>query len=135
MKWKLLAVPNRVTRFLLASGIAACANFGARILFNLWTDYVTAVVLAFFVGLTTAFLLNRRFVFHGSTNPLHRQASWFVAVNLFALAQTLFVTLLLAEFLLPHFGLSWHDKEIAHAAGIAAPLFSSYFGHKHLTFR
>ena len=122
-------------RFLLASGVAAAANFGARVLFSLWVSYAVAVVLAFCVGLTSAFVLNRRFVFRESTNPLHRQASWFVAVNLFALAQTLFISLLLAEIVLPYLGLNWHSKEVAHAVGIAAPLFTSYLGHKHLTFR
>lgn len=130
-----LSPPSRLMRFVLVSGIAAAANFGARVLFSLWVSYAVAVVLAFFVGLTSAFVLNRRFVFRESTNPLHRQASWFVAVNLFALAQTLFFSLLLAEIVLPYLGLGWHTKEIAHAIGIVAPLFTSYLGHKHLTFR
>lgn len=130
-----LSPSSRLMLFVMASGVAAAANFGARVLFSLWVSYAVAVVLAFFVGLTAAFVLNRRFVFRESTNQLHLQASWFVAINLFALAQTLFVSLLLAEIVLPYMGLNWHNKEVAHAVGIAAPLFTSYLGHKHLTFR
>ena len=29
----------------------------------------------------------------------------------------------------------WHREELAHAAGIATPIFTSYIGHKRLSFR
>lgn len=121
--------------FVVVSGIAAVANFFSRILFNIWTSYAVAIVLAFFVGLATAFLLNRRYVFPNSKNSAHTQAFWFVVVNLLALAETLAISLLLADLAFPQMGMHWHAREVAHAAGIAAPVFTSYLGHKYWTFR
>lgn len=122
-------------RFLLASAVAAVANFGSRIVFSLWFPYPLAVTLAFSVGLATAFLLNRRFVFNGASNPLHEQASWFVLVNMVGLAQTLIISILLARWLLPMLGVREYAEEVAHAIGIAVPAVSSYFGHKWFSFR
>ncbi len=110
-------------------------NFGSRIVFSQFAPYPVAIVLAFVVGLSTAFLLTRTFVFAGSTNSLKRQGFFFVAVNFFALAQTLIFSLIFAKSLLPALGITDHVEAIAHAIGIGIPVFSSYFGHKYLSFR
>ncbi|HEX7914846.1 GtrA family protein [Rudaea sp.] len=121
-------------RFLAVSGFAAAVNFGSRIVLSHWLPYATAIVFAYLLGLITAFVLNRLFVFADATNRLHHQALWFIAVNAVALLQTLFVSLLLKQLVLPRLGISWHAEEIAHAVGIATPIFTSYLGHKHLSF-
>jgi putative flippase GtrA len=82
-----------------------------------------------------AFSLNRMLVFKRATRPLEQQMLWFVAVNLAALAQTMLVSLLCARWLLPAIGITSHAETIAHACGIVAPIFSSYFGHKYFTFQ
>lgn len=126
---------RRFVAFLLVSGIAAIANIGSRILFNLWTGYIPAILLAFCVGLCVAFVLNRLFVFRETVNPFHHQAFWFVVVNLAAVVQTLAVSLLLARVLFPVIGFHWHADTIAHVVGVGAPVLTSFLGHKHLTFR
>lgn len=127
-------ISRTAVAFVAASALAAACNFGSRIGFSLLLPYAAAVTLAFAVGLLTAFWLNRRFVF-ASDGPLLSQFATFFTVNLFALAQTLLVSLLLLHYVLPALGWHWHAAEVAHAAGIAAPMISSYFAHKHLTFR
>jgi len=122
-------------RFVLVSGAAAVVNFIARILLGAYVPFAQAIILAFLIGMATAFLLNRRFVFQAATRSLNHQVFWFVAVNLLALIQTLAVSLLLANYALPFFGVTWHAETIAHGIGIAFPIFTSYLGHKHLTFR
>jgi putative flippase GtrA len=122
-------------RFLLAGATAALVNFATRVLFSIRLDYAVAVVLAYCCGMATAFVLNRRFVFHSSRNPLHQQVIWFAAVNVLALLQTLAVSLLFANIVLPRLGMTWHAREIAHAVGIAVPIVTSYLGHKQWTFR
>lgn len=121
--------------FVVVSGIAGAANFGSRFLFSLAMPYTAAICAAFVVGLSTAFLLNRRFVFVDSTQSTGSQALRFLLVNLAALAQTLAVSLLLARWLLPAIGWTWHPEAIAHAVGIAVPAITSYLAHKHWTFR
>jgi putative flippase GtrA len=122
-------------RFVLAGVFAALVNFTVRIALSAFMPYGSAIFIAFFIGMTVAFLLNRRFVFQASSNSLTRQTAWFVTINLFALVQTLAVSLLLARVLLPMLGLAWHNEEIAHAAGIGVPIVTSYLGHRRLTFR
>lgn len=126
---------GRFFRFLIAGGIAATTNVLARILFGTMVSYVPAIALAYCVGMIVAFLLNRSFVFESRGGPLAKQISWFVAVNLFALLQTVLVSLLLARVLFPSAGGAWLSETIAHAIGVIVPVFTSYFGHTRLTFK
>ncbi|KAF1720557.1 GtrA family protein [Pseudoxanthomonas wuyuanensis] len=121
--------------FLLAGGIAALANFGSRIALGLVMAYVPAIVLAYCIGMLTAFLLNRAFVFANPGTRLHHQALWFIAINLAALLQTLAVSLLFARWAFPAIGMAFHPETVAHAIGVAVPVVTSYVGHKRLTFR
>jgi putative flippase GtrA len=122
-------------KFVAVSGIAAATNFCSRLLFSLFAPYPVAIVLAYCIGMTVAFSLNRWLVFAASTNSLRKQMAFFVLVNLFGLAQTLVVSLVLAHWVLPWLGVTAHVEEIAHAVGIAVPTISSYLGHKYLSFR
>lgn len=124
----------RFAKFILIGGFAAIVNFFSRILFSHWLSYPAAISLAFLMGITTAFVMNRRYVFRDATNPLHHQVLWFTAINFAALLQTLAVSLLLADYLLPYFHVSWHAQTLAHAVGISVPIFTSYLGHKHFSF-
>ncbi len=124
-----------VLRFLVAGGTAALANWGSRFGFSLYFDYEAAVVLAFLVGLTTGFILMRVWVFESTTKPVARQATVYVLVNALALVQTLAISVALARWLLPAIGWHWQVEAVAHAAGVAVPVFTSYLLHKRATFR
>ena len=128
------AAASPFLRFLAVGGFAATVNFGSRIVLSRWLPYSAAIVVAYLLGLITAFVLNRLFVFTSATNRLHKQMFWFVAVNAIALVQTLLVSLLFQNVVLPWLGIDWHADEIAHAFGIVTPIFTSYLGHKHLSF-
>jgi putative flippase GtrA len=41
----------------------------------------------------------------------------------------------MAYYVLPGAGITYFAPEIAHAAGIVVPVFTSYLGHKHWSFR
>lgn len=41
----------------------------------------------------------------------------------------------LAYYVLPSLGITGFAPEIAHAAGVAFPVFTSHLGHKHWSFR
>lgn len=125
----------RFVKFIAVGGVAAIANFGSRILLGLWLDYVTSIVVAYCIGMVTAFFLNRIFVFDESTNALHHQAMWFTVVNLVAVLQTVLVSLLFTRYVFPAVGMRWHAETVAHAIGVLVPVFTSYLGHKHLSFR
>lgn len=121
--------------FLLTGGLAAAVNFGSRILFNRWCSFSLAIVLAYLVGMTTAFVLARLFVFKDSQRTLHHSAMFFVLVNLVAVAQTWLISMALAYYVLPSLGFTRYNAEIAHGAGVMVPVFTSYLGHKRFSFR
>ena len=121
--------------FLVAGGIAAAANVGSPIPFSRLVGLELAVILAYLVGMTVAFVLMRSAVFPPSAAPIGRQVALFAAVTLAALLQTLVVTLLLARWLLPAAGIRSHVEEIAHIVGVGVPIVTSFFGHKYLSFK
>ena len=121
--------------FLVTGGIAALVNFGSRILFNEWMPFWLAVVVAYLVGMLTAFVLARMFVFSGSTQSMRQSLLRFTLVNVLAIAQTWIISMVLAYWLLPAMGLRHWVPEIAHAIGIMVPVFTSYLGHKHWSFK
>lgn len=120
--------------FLIAGGIAAGVNFGSRIILSQWIHYVPAIVLAYCLGMITAFALNRALVFRDTSSALKRQVTWFVIVNLAAVVQTVAISLALARWLMPTLGFDFHNETIAHAVGVAVPVVTSYLGHKHFSF-
>ena len=121
--------------FLVTGGIAALVNFGSRILLNHWMPFPAAVAVAYLLGMVTAFVLARAFVFAGSTQSVQRSATFFVLVNLVAIAQTWIISMLLAYYVLPALGVQHYVNEIAHAVGVMVPVFTSYLGHKRFSFR
>lgn len=58
----------------------------------------------------------------------------FAFVNLFAVLQTWLVSMGLRNWLLPLLGVVVLSDLIAHGIGVAVPVLSSYFGHKHISF-
>jgi putative flippase GtrA len=125
----------RFLKFLIAGGVAAAMNFGSRIVFSHWLPFSTAIVLAYIVGMFTAFVLTKAFVFTESVQSTSKSAGFFVLVNLVAILQTWIVSVVLAYYILPWAGVTWHTREIAHLFGVIVPVFTSYVGHKRWSFR
>jgi len=121
--------------FLFTGGTAAAVNFGSRIIYSQWFGFSTAVILAYVTGMITAFVLAKLFVFKESEQPVHRSAIFFVVVNIVAALQTWLISMGLAFYVLPALGVQEFVDEIAHAVGVAVPVFSSYLGHKRWSFR
>lgn len=121
-------------RFLAVSGFAAAVNFSARIGLSLVFSLPLSVVLAYIIGMITAFLLNKRLVFRPRQGRGLSRFFLFSLVNVVAILQTLAVTLLLARYVLPAIRFTVYPEELAHLIGIGVPVFTSYLGHKFITF-
>ncbi len=121
--------------FLVTGGTAAAVNFASRIVYNRWMGFSAAVVLAYVTGMITAFVLARLFVFRDSKQAVHRSVVFFVLVNVVAILQTWAISIALAYYLLPALGVRSYVAEIAHAAGVVVPVFTSYLGHRRWSFR
>jgi putative flippase GtrA len=127
-------VTRQYISFLAVGVVAGLLNVLARFLFDLVMSYDVAIVLAFVVGLTVAYFLNRRHVFPQSGAPTARQYGRFAAVNVAMLGQVWAVSVLLAEHLFPAAGLTWRAHDIAHVIGVGSPAVTSYFAHKYFSF-
>ncbi len=126
---------KQVFKFLLVGGFAAFANISSRIIFSNFFSYKLSIIFSFLIGLTTAFLLMRNYVFVFKKNLIYLQIQRFIFINLLNLIQIFFISLGL-NFLL---SLIINNVElvelISHIVGVLFPGITSYFAHKHFTFK
>jgi putative flippase GtrA len=124
--------------FLFAGGFAALVNFGSRFFYNEYMSFGNAVIVAYITGMITAFILTKLFVFEKSQHKTHKEFFYFTLVNLVAIIQTYIISIGLADYIFPHMGFAHNPNEadaIAHAIGVAFPVFTSFIGHKYLSFK
>ncbi len=121
--------------FLLTGGFSAIVNFGSRFIYDDFVSFEQAVIFAYLTGMTTAFILSKLFVFKNSSNSLIKSIFWFVSVNLIAIIQTYLITIGLAFYLFPNINFSFYPEAMAHAIGVIFPVFTSFIGHKYLSFK
>jgi putative flippase GtrA len=131
------ATPNWVValRFLLLGGCAAGVNWGSRFAWNLVMPFPEAVAAAYLTGMALAFVLFRYFVFPGAVTSIRLQIRNFVIVNIIGFALTWGLSITLVDWLFPRIGFNFHPQAVGHALAIAAPVVTSWFGHRHFTFR
>ena len=122
-------------RFLLAGGFAAFVNVTSRIGFSRLLSFELAVMAAYFIGMVTAYILSRRYVFIKTKQSVRRSFVIFTMINLFAILQTWLVSVGLRNQLLPILGSAALVDLIAHSFGVMFPVITSFFGHKFLSFR
>lgn len=121
-------------KFLVTGGIAALVNLLSRYALNHVMSFEAAVVLAYLLGMATAYLLARRFVFDASGRSVASEVRRFVLVNLVALGFVWAISVGLARVVFPAIGMTWHADDIAHLIGVLAPAVTSYVGHRFYTF-
>jgi putative flippase GtrA len=127
------SVPSFV-RFVVIGGIAALVNIALRVVLALYMPFELAVALAFPVALSVAFIGNRLWVFPVVTD--WRRAYWrFFVVNLAALVQVWMISVGLYRLIFPLIGFTWHPELVAHVIGVLSPVVTSYYAHKHYSFR
>lgn len=122
-------------QFLMVGGFSAGVNFISRIGFSELVSYRYAIILAYLVGMITAFLLSKHYVFEKSGRLFKDELIDFTIVNIIAVIQVWLISVGLAEYFFPYINFSFYPEEIAHLIGLGIPVISSYFGHKYFSFR
>ena len=120
--------------FVAAGGFAALVNFVSRIIFNFWFSFEVSVVLAYLIGMITAYILTKIFVFKAKSVGLVSSSIKFTIVNILAVLQTYFISVYLYYWLNNNINFDY-NKEVAHFVGIAFPVITSYIGHKYFSFK
>ncbi|MFK3666661.1 GtrA family protein [Ochrobactrum teleogrylli] len=121
-------------RFALSGGIAAAVNIGSRVLLSEMTNFSTAIVVAYLLGMTTGYVLMKLFVFNESGRSVSQEYLRFGLVNAVALVQVWGVSMFLARYVFPTLKYSFHAETAAHVIGVFSPIATSYFMHKYFTF-
>ncbi len=121
--------------FLFAGGFAAVVNFGSRFFYNQYMSFGNAVIVAYITGMITAFVLSKLFVFKKSIHSTKKEFFYFTLVNVVAIIQTYIISVGLAEYLFPHMDFTFYPEAVAHAIGVVFPVFTSFIGHKHFSFK
>jgi len=121
--------------FLISGGFAATLNILSRIIFSNFVCYEVAIILAYIVGITSAFLIMRNFVFDGERDDVRGQAIRFIFVNILAIIQTLIASIYMNNFIIQSYPLFNHAALVAHIIGVLVPVITSFFAHKWYTFR
>lgn len=121
-------------KFLLTGGTAAFVNLASRYLLENFFSFEIAIVIAYLIGMTTAYLLARKFVFETSGRSVSSEFWRFTIVNLFALIFVWGISVGLARYVFPAISFTWHANDIAHIIGVLAPAVTSFIGHKVFTF-
>ena len=121
-------------KFLAAGGLAALANFVSRIVVQPLVGFNAALVVAFFVGLTVAFFLNRAFVFPASGKPIRQEMTWFLIFNLIAFPIIIGGSVLLRDYVFGQFLPASLAEAAAHGVAIMIPVVFNFAAHQLVTF-
>ncbi len=127
-------ISKQFARFLLTGGLAALANIASRYALNQVMRFETAVALAYLIGMITAYLLAKLFVFQASGRSVASELWRFTVVNMVSLAMVWSISVALARKVFPAVGFLWRPEDVAHIIGVLAPAVVSYFGHRFYTF-
>ena len=124
---------RQLVAFIAVGGLAATANFLSQQILTPAVGFPLAVSLAYLIGLSTAFVLNRWLVFPHSRRPIKRQMVGFLATNLAFLPLVLLTAMLLRDGL-ARLGVTQYTQEMAHLMAIALPTVFSYLIYKFRVF-
>jgi len=129
-----LSTSHQFIAFALVGLASTIFNLASRYGFELFFTYEFSLIGANAVGVISAFLMNRWFVFRSTDSQLLTELTRFVAVNLVGIAVAWGVAVLLYRQVFPALAVTWHPDLLAHAIGIAVPVLPNYFAHKVWTF-
>ena len=121
-------------KFIFAGGFAALVNFSSRFLYSLYFSYGSSIILAYLTGMVTAFLLTKAFVFEKSAHSTWKEFYFFTLVNLLAITQTYIISIGLAKYIFIKIHFDFYPEAVAHAIGVIFPVFTSFIGHKYISF-
>ena len=131
-----MTVKNEFISFIICGGIAALVNMGTRWLLNHILSYAVSICISYLLGMLTAFFLFKIWVFGATqSSKALRESIWFIIINALALFQTLLISIGLTDYVFPFMQFHFYPEDCAHIIGVLFPVFTSFIGHKYLTFK
>ena len=121
--------------FLLTGGLAGLINIISRLILSTLIPFEAAILVAYFIGMVVAYILAKQFVFLRSKKALNKSLAAFSLVNLIAVLQTWFISLGVRNAILHIVSSIFIADLISHTVGVIAPVITSFFGHKYISFQ
>ena len=121
--------------FILTGGFSAIINLTSRIIISNFLRFEISVLIAYLIGMITAYYLAKKYVFLNIKKSYKKSFPIFALVNLVAVLQTFFISKYIRLFLINISNNFMIIDFISHLCGVIFPIFSSFFGHKYITFR
>lgn len=120
--------------FILTGGIAALANILSRLGLSRILQFELAIIIAYLIGMLIAYVLAKKFVFFNSKKSIKSSLAGFALINLLAILQTSLVSIGIKAFLINFIETIFITELIAHTSGVIVPVFTSFYGHKYISF-
>ena len=130
-----LFLTRQFLAFLAVGLTAAIIHWISRYLLTPVIGYELALIIAYAIGIIVAYCLNASFVFSTAANKRREQVVYFVGFNLMMAPFVIGIAYGLSEYLFPRIGWSFSPRGVAHAIGVAAPIFVNFLLHKFFTFK
>ena len=120
--------------FILTGGLSATINLSSRIIISNFLIFEISVLISYLIGMITAYYLAKKYVFLNSKKSYKKSLPIFALVNFVAVLQTFFISKYIRIWLMDIFNNLIIIDFISHLCGVIFPIFSSFFGHKYITF-
>ena len=120
--------------FILTGGIAALSNILSRLGLSRILQFELAIIIAYLIGMIIAYVLAKKFVFLNSKKSIKSSLAGFALINLLAIIQTWLVSIGIKAFLINFIESIFITELIAHTSGVIVPVFTSFYGHKYISF-
>ena len=121
--------------FLITGGTSAIINIFSRIILSNFFRFEIAILISYGIGMLIAFILAKRFVFLNSNKSIKKSFPAFALVNLISVLQTFFVSIFIKKWLIIFFDNLLFIELISHTCGLGILVFTSFYGHKYITFK
>ncbi len=120
-------------KFFAVGLTAAIIHWISRIIINLYFSFNLSVLLAYFFGILSAYILNRIYVFPNSNKPMYEQIYKFLIINLSFLPIVWFCSIFIYSLLLK-ISISFYPEAIAHGIAVSLPMLITFILYKFLAF-
>lgn len=132
----LLYFSAQFLKFLFSGSMSALVNWSTRLILHqiLEVDSDYSFIIAYFLGLLTAFLLYRKFVFPYSFLPSTTQSIRFLIVNFSFFPIVFFAFNFLVDLLLS-FGMGDYAHPVSHVLVIGLPAVITFLLYKFFAFK
>ena len=121
--------------FIITGGTSAIINIFSRIILSNFFRFEIAILISYGIGMLIAFILAKRFVFLNSNKSIKKSFPAFALVNLISVLQTFFVSIFIKNLFINFFDNLSFIELISHTCGLGILVFTSFYGHKYITFK